>query len=127
MEYLHIFSTALIVVLITIFVYVLKIYLEFKDAQISKVVPYNKFGKYDLSGKVIILTGGTDGIGKEMAKFLASFNPKRLIIPARNKQKGINLLNYIKKENGSSDNVEIWEIDLADLQSVVNFADKFIS
>ncbi|CAB4407845.1 unnamed protein product [Rhizophagus irregularis] len=126
MEYLYIFSTALIVALITIFVYVIKIYLEFKDSQISKIVPSNKFGKYDLSGKVIILTGATDGIGKEMARFLSSFNPKRLIIPARNKQKGTNLLNYIKKQNGSSDNVEIWDTDLADLQSVVNFTDKFI-
>jgi hypothetical protein len=126
MEYLHIFSTVLIVTLITIFAFVLKVYLEFKDAQISKVVPSNKFGKYDLSGKVIILTGATDGIGKEMARFLSSFNPKRLIIPARNKQKGTNLLNYIKDRNGSSDNVEIWELDLADLQSVVDFADKFI-
>ncbi|CAG8591108.1 12925_t:CDS:2 [Rhizophagus irregularis] len=126
MEYSYIFSTALIVALITIFVYVIKIYLEFKDSQISKIVPSNKFGKYDLSGKVIILTGATDGIGKEMARFLSSFNPKRLIIPARNKQKGTNLLNYIKKQNGSSDNVEIWDTDLADLQSVVNFTDKFI-
>ncbi|GET00964.1 retinol dehydrogenase 12-like protein [Rhizophagus clarus] len=126
MEYFHIFSSGLIVTLSTVFVFFLKKYLEFKDSQISKAVPIDKFGKYDLSGKVIILTGATDGIGKEMARLLSSFNPKRLIIPARNKQKGINLLNYIKNKNGSSDNVEIWDIDLADLQSVVDFADKFI-
>ncbi|PKY61412.1 hypothetical protein RhiirA4_550950, partial [Rhizophagus irregularis] len=82
---------------------------------------------YDLSKYVIILTGATDGIGKEMAKFLFGFNPKRLIIPARNKEKGNKLLEYLKSSKGHTDNVEIWEMDLADLQSVKNFANKFIN
>src|SRR3954447_23721139 len=67
------------------------------------------------------------GIGKEMARILAGFNPKRLILPARNKEKGNNLLEYIKSSNGYANNVEIWEMDLADLQSVKNFANKFIN
>ncbi|PKB98778.1 NAD(P)-binding protein, partial [Rhizophagus irregularis] len=81
---------------------------------------------YDLSGYVIILTGATDGIGKDMARILAGFNPKRLILPVRNKEKGNILLEYIKSSNGHAKNVEIWEMDLADLQSVKNFANKFI-
>ncbi|PKY53130.1 retinol dehydrogenase 12-like protein [Rhizophagus irregularis] len=80
----------------------------------------------DLSKYVIILTGATDGIGKEMARILAKSNPKRLILPARNIEKGNNLLEYIKSSNGNANNVEIWEMDLADLQSVKNFANKFI-
>ncbi|GET03318.1 retinol dehydrogenase 12-like protein [Rhizophagus clarus] len=56
---------------------------------------------------IIILTGATDGI-------------------ARNKSKGKALLEYIKTSNGNAKNVEIWEMDLADLQSVKNFAHKFI-
>jgi NADP-dependent 3-hydroxy acid dehydrogenase YdfG len=58
---------------------------------------------------------------------LAGFNPKRLILPARNKEKGNKLLEYIKSSNGHVNNIEIWEIDLADLQSVKNFANKFIN
>ncbi|GBC07146.1 hypothetical protein RclHR1_07290008 [Rhizophagus clarus] len=85
-----------------------------------------KLNNYDLSRYVIILTGATDGIGKEMARILSGFNPKRLILPARNKEKGRNLLEYIKSTNGKVDNVEIWEMDLEDLQSVKNFANKFI-
>ena len=65
------------------------------------------------------------GIGKEMARILSGFNPKRLILPVRNKEKGNNLLEYIKSSNGNANNVEIWEMDLADLQSVKNFANKF--
>ncbi|GBC07150.1 hypothetical protein RclHR1_07290012 [Rhizophagus clarus] len=85
-----------------------------------------KLDNLDLSKHVIILTGATDGIGKEMAKILAGFNPKRLILPARNVEKGNSLLEYIKSTNGHTNNVEIWEMDLADLQSVKNFANKFI-
>jgi NADP-dependent 3-hydroxy acid dehydrogenase YdfG len=62
-----------------------------------------------------------------MARILAGFNPKRLILPARNKEKGNNLLEYIKSSNGHANNVEIWEMDLADLQSVKSFANKFIN
>ncbi|RGB43027.1 hypothetical protein C1646_750237 [Rhizophagus diaphanus] len=85
-----------------------------------------KLNNYDLSKHVIILTGATDGIGKEMARILSLFNPKRLILPARNIKKGNNLLEYIKFSNGHINNIEIWEMDLADLQSVKNFANKFI-
>ncbi|GBB96412.1 hypothetical protein RclHR1_02750004 [Rhizophagus clarus] len=90
-------------------------------------MPVKLNDNYDLSRNAIILTGATDGIGKEMARILAGFNPKRLILPARNKEKGNNLLEYIKTSNGHANNVEIWEMDLADLQSVKNFANKFIN
>ncbi|GBB92628.1 hypothetical protein RclHR1_20350003 [Rhizophagus clarus] len=82
--------------------------------------------KVDLSKYVIILTGATDGIGKEMARMLTEFNPKRLILPARNKEKGNVLLEYIKSTAGHTNNVEIWEMDLADLESVKNFANNYI-
>ena len=49
-----------------------------------------------------------------MARILFGFNPKRLILPARNKEKANNVLEYIKSSNGYADNVEIWEMDLAD-------------
>src|SRR5215469_15830496 len=61
-----------------------------------------------------------------MARILSGFNPKRLILPARNIEKANNALEYIKSSNGHADNIEIWEMDLADLQSVKNFANKFI-
>ncbi|GBB96410.1 hypothetical protein RclHR1_02750002 [Rhizophagus clarus] len=89
-------------------------------------MPVKLNDNYDLSRHVIILTGATDGIGKDMARILAGFNPKRLILPVRNKEKGNNVLEYVKSSNGHANNVEIWEMDLADLQSVKNFANKFI-
>jgi short-subunit dehydrogenase len=62
-----------------------------------------------------------------MARILAGFNPKRLILTARNMEKGNSLLEYIKSSNGSANNVEIREMDLENLQSVKNFANKFIN
>ena len=63
-----------------------------------------------------------------MARILSGFNPKRLILPARNVEKGESLLKYIRSSNnGHADNVEIWKMDLADLQSVRTFVDKFIN
>jgi short-subunit dehydrogenase len=62
-----------------------------------------------------------------MARILAGFNPKRLILTARNMEKGNSLLEYIKSSNGNANNVEIREMDLEDLQSVKNFANKFIN
>ena len=62
-----------------------------------------------------------------MVRMLSGFNPKYLILPARNRKKGSKLLDYIESCNGHADNVEIWDMDLADLQSVKNFANKFIS
>ena len=62
-----------------------------------------------------------------MARILSRFNVKRLVLPVRNKEKGNNTLEYIKSSNGRADNVEVWDMDLADLQSVKNFASKFIN
>ena len=62
-----------------------------------------------------------------MARILSRFNVKRLVLPVRNKEKRNNTLEYIKSSNGHADNVEVWDMDLADLQSVKNFASKFIN
>ncbi|CAG8689118.1 14291_t:CDS:2, partial [Dentiscutata heterogama] len=82
---------------------------------------------YDLSNKVIIITGSTDGIGKSLACIISSYNPKRLILPIRNREKGEQLLEYIRNsQNGKVDCVELWDIDFADLHSVKSFANKFV-
>ncbi|CAG8782244.1 13278_t:CDS:2 [Gigaspora margarita] len=82
---------------------------------------------FDLSNKVVIITGSTDGIGKSLARIISSYNPKRLILPVRNRKKGELLLEYIKtSKDGNVECIELWDMDLADLHSVKNFVDKFI-
>ncbi|CAG8755491.1 22113_t:CDS:2, partial [Racocetra persica] len=82
---------------------------------------------YDLSNKVVIITGATGGIGRCLTRMVSSYNPKRLVLPIRNREKGEHLLEYIRKsQDGNVKCIELWDIDLADLHSVKRFADKFI-
>ncbi|CAG8751381.1 9458_t:CDS:2 [Racocetra fulgida] len=83
---------------------------------------------YDLSNKVVIITGSTDGIGKSLARIISSYNPKRLILPIRNREKGKKLIEYIQNsQDGKVECIELWDIDFANLRSVKTFANKFIT
>ncbi|KAF0449614.1 NADP-binding protein [Gigaspora margarita] len=82
---------------------------------------------YDLSNKVIIITGSTGGIGRSFIRIISSYNPKRLVLPIRDRVKGEQLLEYIRNsQDGKVECIELWDIDLADLHSVKRFADKFV-
>ncbi|GES97398.1 retinol dehydrogenase 12-like protein [Rhizophagus clarus] len=73
---------------------------------------------------VIILTGATGGIGKGMVRIYAGFNSKRLVLPARNKEKGNALLEYIKSSNGHTNNVNKFINEVGELHILINNADK---
>ncbi|CAG8850378.1 8119_t:CDS:2, partial [Gigaspora margarita] len=82
---------------------------------------------YDLSNKVIIITGSTGEIGRSFIRIISSYNPKRLVLPIRDRVKGEQLLEYIRNsQDGKVECIELWDIDLADLHSVKRFADKFV-
>jgi NAD(P)-dependent dehydrogenase (short-subunit alcohol dehydrogenase family) len=42
----------------------------------------------DLSGKVIIVTGGSSGLGKESIHQLSKHNPSKIYLDARTSQRG---------------------------------------
>ncbi len=77
----------------------------------------------DQSGKVVIVTGSSSGIGFEAAKALANKNAKA-IIAVRNLQKGEKAKEKIIAENPSAD-ISIMQIDLSDLASIKKFAEAF--
>jgi len=79
----------------------------------------------DQSGKIIIVTGSSSGIGLEAAKVLANKNAK-VIIAVRNMEKGNSAANIIRKQNNNVD-LHLMEVDLADLDSIKTFAEKFKS
>jgi len=80
--------------------------------------------KVDLTGKTVIVLGANTGIGFEASKHFAAFNPERLILACRNQSKGQAAVDKLKVETGYS-KAELWIIDLADFNSVKQFADKF--
>ncbi len=77
----------------------------------------------DQTGRVVIVTGSSSGIGFETARVLAQ-KGATVIIAVRNPQKGEAALQAIKSEVPDAKVLQM-EVDLADLKSVRRFVDNF--
>src|SRR4051812_18793348 len=73
----------------------------------------------DLTGRNAIVTGGYSGIGIEAVKALAAAGAS-VTVPARRRDKA-------REELAGIANVEVAELDLADLKSVKKFADSYVA
>ncbi|MHA1156578.1 MAG: SDR family NAD(P)-dependent oxidoreductase [Candidatus Heimdallarchaeota archaeon] len=79
----------------------------------------------NLKEKVIVITGGTSGLGKEAAKELAKTNAT-LVILARNME----LASQVKEEiieYSDNDKIEFIQSDLASLKSIKEAAERIVS
>ncbi|MBC6460129.1 SDR family NAD(P)-dependent oxidoreductase [Actinomadura sp. HBU206391] len=73
----------------------------------------------DLSAKLAIVTGGYSGLGLETTRALASAGA-HVVVPARRRATAQEAVKSI-------DGVEVDEVDLADLESVRRFAERFVA
>ncbi|MFC5639094.1 SDR family NAD(P)-dependent oxidoreductase [Streptomyces bullii] len=73
----------------------------------------------DLTGKLAVVTGGYAGLGLETTRALAGAGA-RVVVPARRPEAA-------RKAVGGVDGVEVDELNLADLDSVRAFADRFLA
>lgn len=73
----------------------------------------------DQSGRTWLITGATNGIGREAARAAAS-SGARLILPARNAERGRTVAEELRALGGE---VEVRDLDLADLSSIRRFAE----
>ncbi|EMD60296.1 hypothetical protein GGP41_008326 [Bipolaris sorokiniana] len=80
----------------------------------------------DLSGKVILVTGGNNGLGKETVTQLAKHSPARIYLGARNQEKAQAAIADIKKEIPEA-NIVFLEIDLASFSSIAKAVRVFLS
>ncbi|TMW67414.1 hypothetical protein Poli38472_011034 [Pythium oligandrum] len=74
--------------------------------------------------KVIIVTGGTTGIGLECGRALAKYDNVHVIITGRNKQRVDNAITEMKQTAAASSIVEGSIMDNANLKSVRDFANS---
>jgi len=79
----------------------------------------------DMSGKVVVITGGNSGIGFEAAKVLVSKNAYVTIF-CRNEQKAKDAVAQIAQHATPTASIDYILMDLADLSSVRQAAKKFI-
>ncbi len=79
----------------------------------------------DLSGKVIIVTGGNNGLGKESILQLAKHSPQKIYMGARSKPRAVEAIADIKRTTPNA-NIEFLEIDISSLASVKRAADNFL-
>jgi NAD(P)-dependent dehydrogenase (short-subunit alcohol dehydrogenase family) len=78
-----------------------------------------------IDGKVVIITGGTSGLGLETAKNLAN-RGGTIYLASRGERKGLEAVESIKNETGN-ENVKFIQLDLGSLASIRKFSDEFHS
>jgi retinol dehydrogenase 12 len=78
----------------------------------------------DLSGKVVVITGGNSGIGKEAAIGIARAGA-HVVVAARNPAKAAAAVAEIEQSADATGRVETIPIDLASFASVRAFAETF--
>lgn len=77
----------------------------------------------DQTGRIVIVTGSSSGLGLETARVLSSKGAK-VIIAVRNQSKGEKAMVKIKEQHANAD-LELMNLDLASLASVKKFAEEF--
>ncbi|KAL1622977.1 hypothetical protein SLS56_008515 [Neofusicoccum ribis] len=81
----------------------------------------------DLSGKVIIVTGGNSGLGLETVRQLAKHNPTRIYLATRSKEKGEAAIKQIQESNRTAAPISFLSLDLSSFESIKAAAKTFQS
>jgi NAD(P)-dependent dehydrogenase (short-subunit alcohol dehydrogenase family) len=78
----------------------------------------------DYTGRNIIVTGATSGIGVEAVFKFAKLGAAKVIIAARDVKKGESIKSALGARLGRHDQLEVWELDMMSYDSVEVFAKR---
>jgi NAD(P)-dependent dehydrogenase (short-subunit alcohol dehydrogenase family) len=78
----------------------------------------------DYTGRNIIVTGATSGIGAEAVYKFAALGASKVIIAARDLKKGESTKSALAARLGRAHQLEVWHLDMMDYDSVVAFAER---
>jgi NAD(P)-dependent dehydrogenase (short-subunit alcohol dehydrogenase family) len=97
-------------------------YRVFRNKWITPPKPVNT----DFTGKNIIITGGTSGIGEEAAYKFAALGASKVVITARDLKKGeaTKAALHARLKGKTKGQLEVWELDMMSYDSVVAFAEQ---
>ncbi|KAH7090435.1 hypothetical protein FB567DRAFT_568068 [Paraphoma chrysanthemicola] len=93
-------------------------YRVFKNKWVTPPKPVDE----DYSGRTIIITGSTSGIGEEAAYKFAALGASKVIITARDMAKGESTKNALEARLKRKDQLEVWELDMMSYDSIKAFA-----
>ncbi|KAF7125580.1 hypothetical protein CNMCM5793_001797 [Aspergillus hiratsukae] len=79
----------------------------------------------DLSGKVVLVTGGNAGLGKESILQLAKHNPEKIFLAARSKAKAESAISSLRGQLSNNVNITWLPLDLTSVQSIKDAAQQF--
>ncbi|KAJ7180982.1 hypothetical protein C8R46DRAFT_1071093 [Mycena filopes] len=78
----------------------------------------------DLTGRTFLVTGSNTGLGLASAIHLARMNPGHIILAVRDLDKREKAKAEIIAETSFARPIDVWELDMAEFESVKRFADK---
>ncbi len=80
--------------------------------------------KEDYSGRIVIITGANTGIGKEAVYKFAALGALKIIMGVRDTKKGETTKAALEARLGTTDQLEVWELDMMSYDSVMTFAKR---
>ena len=104
--------------------------MNFIQAFCNRSVPFKSDRDIpNLKDRVILVTGGNIGLGKQSVLEYAKHNPAQIWLAARNTSKAQAALDDIKLQLPTENTVDIQilELDLSSLESVKRAANKFLN
>ncbi|KIW57178.1 hypothetical protein PV05_05769 [Exophiala xenobiotica] len=81
----------------------------------------------DLTNKVVLVTGGNAGLGRETVLQLAKHNPRKIFLAARTESKARDAIASIKANTSQDVDIEYLPLDLTSLPSIQKAAEQVTS